>query len=314
MLERYSEATAGLGLGAYIQSEWEHCRREMERYCAFQAEIEICRSGRTTITVADENLEHENRPSLGDTDAERRRLAHRLAAQIFYFLRDIGHQHQHHDPSTDTIVDLFPFDGQDDLSWRHQVLYNIYRMIIQYKRNPRNKQFHASLGLLSYACTFQEICKKELGDPQGTRLPYFHAAGLEGSLRAIQAANQLETDDEARRRSLAQNFVLSVSAFAISVAALLQIADDSVGKIANPSSLLRWLGTIAVQHTEYVLGLVLALLVIASAIQRRAFRDWSWIRGTFRLVAAMPKSGSASVFAGLGVLFLVLLLLFLRIY
>lgn len=311
LLDRYSEADAGSSLGQYIQPEWDHCNRELDRLCAFHVGVEVCRSGKTTIDVADADLSHATRPSLGTNAGAQAHFAHRLAAQIFYFLRDLGHHHQHHDPSTDTIVDLFPFDGKDDLSWRQQVLYNIYRTIIQYKRNPRNRQFHASLGLLAYASTFHEVSVQELPKDSVEHLPYFHNEGLERSLSALQAVNQLANEEAARIRGIVQNIILWVVGIVISVIGLLQVAEH---KIKDPSDILIFIGRIAVQQTEFVGGLVAAALFLTMALvsDRWHFRTWRVIQGAFRLVAAWPKPASVGVLAALGFAIVYLLYLIAR--
>jgi hypothetical protein len=279
----------------------------MMRHCAFRVSIEISRSGKTTISVDAADLVHADRPSLGSTDEERIRYAHRLASQVFYFLRDIGHHHQHHDPSTDTIVDLLRMEGTDDFSWREQVLFNIYRTIIQYKRNPKNRQFHECLGLLAYASTFQEICKQELGQEAAKRLPYFNDDGLERSLRSLEAVNQLMNDRATRRNAIVQNIILWVVGFVISVIGLLQVTDT---KIDEPSEMLRLFGRFAVQSTETLAGLVgfaiIATMMLHSEVHLNP-RRWRMIIGFARLVAAWPKLLSGGAFFLVGVIILGLL-------
>ena len=177
---------------------------------------------------------------------------------------------------------------------------------IPVQRNPRNKQFHASLGLLAYASTFQEVSKQELGDEVAEGLPFFHDAGLERSLSALQAVNQLANDDAARRRGVMQNIILWVVGVMISVVGVLQVAKV---EIPNPSALLMFLGRIAVQETEWVAGLIAAATLISMAPRSESWhpRNWRIIQGGFRLVAAWPKPASAAAFAAVAFLILGLL-------
>jgi hypothetical protein len=48
-------------------------------------------------------------------------IEHILTAQLFFFLRDIGHRHQHHDPNTDTVVDLWKDNPNDPFDWNQSV-------------------------------------------------------------------------------------------------------------------------------------------------------------------------------------------------
>lgn len=304
LLARYKEAEFAGKLSKYIEHEWDRCCRDLDRMCAFRVAMEVCRSGKTTIEIDDATLVRTDWPSLGDTPQDREKFAHRLAAQIFYFLRDIGHHHQHHDPATDTIVDLFPFDGRDDFSWREQVLYNIYRTIIQYKRNPKNKQFHECVGLLAYASTFQAISRQELNDKDSQRLPYFNDAGLERSLSSLQSVNQLAHDQTTRRNAVIQNIILWVVGFVISVIGLLQVTDT---KIEEPSAMLQFFGRIAVQSTEVLAGLVGCAILVTVMFHSDAWmnpKKWRLIIGAARIVAAWPKplSGGAFIVVGLIIL------------
>ncbi len=307
LLASYVDPERSGQLSTFIENEWDNCIRELKRRCAFEVEVEICRSGKTTITVDEESLTNPNRPSLGNTRQLQERFAHRLAAQVFYFLRDIGHHHQHHDPTTDTIVDLFRFDGSDDFSWREQVLYNIYRTIIQYKRNPQNKQFHECLGLLAYASTFQEVSKQELDPTTAQQLPYFHAIGLERSLSSMQAVSQLANERAVRRNAILQNIILWVVGFVISVIGLLQVTET---KIEEPSAMLRLFGRFAVQSTEYLAGMVgFAILATVMLHSETRFnpKKWRVVINLVRTVSAWPKSLSGGFFVLIGFLVLALL-------
>ncbi|MFO1080359.1 MAG: hypothetical protein U1E23_07025 [Reyranellaceae bacterium] len=304
VLDGYSERAGHGSLADYVNREWNNCLQALEKLCAFTVKLEICRSGRTTIEVDDADLTREDRPSLGKTRVTQERVAQWLSAQIFYFLRDIGHHHQHHDPTTDTIVDLVRFDGIDDLSWRQQVLYNIYRTIIQYKRNPQNKEFHACLGLLAYASTFREVSKQELDSASAEQLPYFHDSGLERSLRSLQDVNQLESERRSQRNSVLQNIVLWIVGTVISVVGLLQVTDDKF-KINDPSDILLWFARFAVQKTDVLVGIVLCLVILTVISHSDAGwnpRRWKFTVGIVRLVSAWPQYLSGSVNIAIGVL------------
>lgn len=313
-LAYYSEREGHGPLGQYVEREWENCLRELERMCSFSVKVEICRSGRTTIEVADVDLERTDRPSLGDSVPAKERLAHRLAAQIFYFLRDIGHHHQHHDPSTDTIVDLVRFDGTDDFGWREQVLYNIYRTIIQYKRNPQNKEFHACLGLLAYASTFQAVSKLELGESVARQLPFFHDIGLERSLQSSQAVNQLASERTSQRNAVLQNIILWVVGIVISVIGLLQVTKDDY-KIADPSQILLRFGKFAVQETEILVALVIAAIALTAMLHSETKwnpRKWPPMTAMVRLVQAWPQLLSGGAIFGLGLVVVFAVIYFAR--
>jgi hypothetical protein len=55
-----------------------------------------------------------------------------IAAQFYYFVRDITHTHQHHHRDTDTILSVY--NTTNDVDWRKNVLFSLYNHIIARKR------------------------------------------------------------------------------------------------------------------------------------------------------------------------------------
>ena len=116
--------------------------------CAFQGNFSVQRNGVIDIYIDEDVKTADDAPRLPNDPLSRQHVRHILAAQLFSFIRDIGHQHQHHSPRTDTIVDLHEIQNEDDLMWRRHTLYGIYRRIISYKRRSDIERQIMSLGLL----------------------------------------------------------------------------------------------------------------------------------------------------------------------
>jgi hypothetical protein len=57
-----------------------------------------------------------------------------MADQAYFFLRDITHVHQHHSPSSDTILILQERDDDIDFSWRRRIIFSLHHYIIRSKR------------------------------------------------------------------------------------------------------------------------------------------------------------------------------------
>lgn len=104
-----------------------------------------------------------------------------VANQAFFFLKDIGHKHQHHHQSSDTITELGKLDKRH--SWITQTHYRIHRKIIELRRSQNPKKLYNASGILAYlnslkaAVNFTSISK--------TRGPLsYNHAEIEQSLKS----------------------------------------------------------------------------------------------------------------------------------
>jgi len=107
--------------------------------CGISA-IELNRDGKVEIDFED---------SLDASEAQD------VASQIFFFLRDVCHVHQHHAPTSDTILDVVPYSGADS-HWKRETLYSLFRWVIQQKRSRLPASYIDAKGVLAYARAFTE--------------------------------------------------------------------------------------------------------------------------------------------------------------
>ena len=77
-----------------------------------------------------------------------------LANQVFYFVKDIAHVHQHRDPKHDSITEMSPINSDDEI-WKAQTSYSLYRSIIRYKRFRSEKALFRASGVLACTKAFQ---------------------------------------------------------------------------------------------------------------------------------------------------------------
>jgi len=84
-------------------------------------------------------------------------LEHIICAQLFFFLKDISHKHQHHHPKTDTIVDIY---NKNNSRWQDETLRSLYKKVLDFKRRRDELVCSSALGVLSYIKSFRHICEK----------------------------------------------------------------------------------------------------------------------------------------------------------
>jgi hypothetical protein len=136
----------------------------LQRTALFTCGFKIERCGITTITIRKPLL--PERLTFGSNNEEVE-CATELASQVFFFLRDVTHVHQHHPETNDTMTDVYRVgDGDGQLDWMKETAYELFRFVIRHKQN-RNLQYCLSgKGVIAYLTTLMEIVKLEDPDWQ----------------------------------------------------------------------------------------------------------------------------------------------------
>lgn len=140
--------------------------------------------------------------------------------QVYYFLRDISHRHQHHEATSDTILKCYRFDSLSPAStqrWKRETLYALYRWIIQQKRAQSLEAYINCKGVLAYACSFEELHVDRKSD---TLVP------------AYNAKRTLESLDSSVQRSLHVTSPRFVAVFLNQVLPLLGLILALFGQVA----------------------------------------------------------------------------------
>lgn len=236
------------GLTASSSPSLQSLKLKLAANASFMSTVDIERTGITTLTVDGAGNAITATPKLPEDPIPKARMLQSLAAQLFFFLKDIGHVHQHHHGETDTIVDIYLVE-QDDDDWQQNTLYALYRKIIAFKRDRHDQNFVNSLGVLAYAETFDKI--RQL-DPKDEKFFY---DGVRESVESGRAKLMSQQEKSEKRRNLRDFYFFSVFGLVVSIASLAQL--DSKDMPVD----LRLLGvvTLIVAHPVYaliIMGLV----------------------------------------------------------
>jgi hypothetical protein len=125
-----------------------------------------------------------------------------MANQTYFFLRDVSHGHQHHPPTSDTILVLQEREGGDRVTWRKNIIYSLQHYIIRSKRFADGKSLAQAAGVLSYCMSFRAICERHLGQ-RCEDIPVYNDAALMGSLRARAEEHEVEAREHEPRLKIA---------------------------------------------------------------------------------------------------------------
>jgi hypothetical protein len=264
---------------------------------AFNARFTISRVGLTTLELADNMKVHSTAPTLPDQQPSRDHVKHILAAQLFFFLRDIGHRHQHHDPYTDTIVDLWPETPRDPFYWKLQTLFSLYRKVISYKRLKAPESFTASLGVTAYAETFRAIIEEDATPEQLARLPHFHAENVRNSIHAVDYEMNRRRELSSSSSAVTRELILTSIALVIAIVGVFQIVDQKVP--FQPARVLYVLAEFLITSPIFTIGLV-AGSIFAVRVMIYNPSNNRLVRWLFRLVQTFDLRFAIAIFACLG--------------
>lgn len=144
-------------------------------YCV---EFELVRTGVCKIWDRPAILGIGNRLKVENQDPED------VVAQLFFFLKEISHVHQHHHQHSDRIVELQRFDGE--VSWRRETLCSLYRQSLRARRNCTQSVADSVKGILAYTKSFINICRSELDLEDFVKLPMRNHETLLVSIEAAE--------------------------------------------------------------------------------------------------------------------------------
>lgn len=234
-LRSYKYDAEGQSIEVYFAPMLHRVSQICSNNCCFQGSFSLHRNGVADVSIEDVMQVAPDAPPLPEASGHSDHIRHILAAQLFFFLKDIGHRHKHHDAKTDTIVDLYDLDTDSELDWRLSTLYSMYRRIISNKRGYNISSQFKSLGLLAYAKAFKYICLEELPKPIVSKLPTFYDDALEESIRASELSLNYQVDTDRQIRETVRNVLISAFGTLLSLIGILALAKiDLYGATPSP--------------------------------------------------------------------------------
>lgn len=171
----------------------------------------LYRSGEVHIECSEFLIEKISQT--GDFDA--------IISQAFYFLRDLCHNHQHHDPKNDTIVYLYADNwNYKDNNWEDAIYYSIYRKIIRFKRKKSESSLKHARGLIAYAESFK------LSRNSSKKLKEYNISEIRESIESASEAVKLENQRSIYRATTMQTFIVALATLIIAVIGIANIHDE----------------------------------------------------------------------------------------
>ena len=257
-------------LGTYLEEngideQIKNLEGHLERQSLYSAQFSLERGGVVTMSPSPCTANEE---SSADTEScckdNHENNQDEVYAQLFYFLKDIAHIHQHHRPTTDTLSKLYPkLSGESDLAWINKTLKTLYSKVLEYKRNRHGDSYSSTLGLLAYIDAFVKIAKEVLDDKEHKNLVLRNHDTLKASIYASQLDHQADASRRAKYFDSMKSLFFSTVAVLISVAGLANlIRDDITINIPDGFNPIEFFANAVINYPFELLLAVLAIVII----------------------------------------------------
>lgn len=239
--------------------------------CGLSA-IELRRDGKIEISFADIPFDE----------------AQDVASQIYFFVRDVCHVHQHHAPTSDTILDVVPIDEGDN-HWKRETLYSLYRWVIQQKRSKNPVAYVDAKGVLAYASAFTQMHCAEPFDR--VKLPnYLREATIESLDAGLKRADYIDKNS-AKIANAIFNKTIPLLGVILAFLSLFYIPPSESNLTAQQILLSEFVGWFNANIILVIATLIFTIVVanISIVFRSRIFM-WSLWLDFFRLIFPIPYS------------------------
>ncbi len=265
--------------------------KELSCKSLFLCDFVLQRNGVIEIKVPDNlgSIISPGAPPLPEND--KLEMIHSRCSQIFFFLKDMTHIHQHHSPTMDTLVGLYHVED-DDYTWRCETLRVLQRKVLEYKRaisrdsnGVVNNIRNSSLGILSYIKSFRKICEYN----KGKKLqPEWNIDYLESSILAAQESQRNILQVKIRAADLSRNIFIGLFGIIFSFVGLGSLMgtftkDDTFKKI-KPHDFYTETISFILQNPIWVLITILFMVfLIFTQVNIVNIKNHAWYRNLVRI-------------------------------
>jgi len=175
-----------------VKLELENCLEdilqiEKRTFSLFTCDFKIQRNGICTLSNLD-IIEYETNVSSAFDDGEHA-TDEQAYNQVFYFLKDIFHNHKFHSPDYDTLTQVYRFDKDNERNWAIETLKNFYRSAIHF--SPED-----SLGIIYYARALKDIINSNFQEEKNDDFSFL----ADKSISDIHAENVCKTRIDTKKK------------------------------------------------------------------------------------------------------------------
>lgn len=233
-------------------NSYDTVKDQLRQKADFTCEFSLLKTGITTIVAPTAWRFHDR-----CTDAAKRReQRYIVCSQLFYFLKDLGHRHQHHSPRTDTICDLYP--ATNDKKWKYATFRRIYLKMCEYEWPKSEEVYFSSLGMLSYLRSFYRIVKKDITEYELVTRVIVPLRNMELSINASQQTMNRRIQGKITASEKFRTIMIGVLGLVLSFVSLSQMIKYGVIPIGDVSPFI-------IVLDKFILGRPLYFVAVVAA-------------------------------------------------
>ncbi|MEO5372069.1 MAG: hypothetical protein H7833_18525 [Magnetococcus sp. DMHC-1] len=156
----------------------------------------------------------------------------KIIKQLFCFVKDFAHTHQHHYSDSDTVTSIFRVDDdcigkkRREINWRQKTLKCLYRYSHIHEYTDNLGFLHSSLGMLSYAETFRILSNRKLKSQN--YFDHFEHDQVRKSIDARRGFLELQRETINRRNDNLRTGIIGLFGLVLSYTGLLRLAESPI--------------------------------------------------------------------------------------
>ncbi|MDF1791693.1 MAG: hypothetical protein P1U88_07285, partial [Thalassobaculaceae bacterium] len=253
-------------------------KSDLKNVSSYECKFSILRNGICEIFPIEESFSEEFGFNISPLSDKKEEQLFYLTSQVYFFLKDLGHSHQHHSPKTDTLVDIQEVHSDDDHSWKQNITYSLYRRVVDFRRSTQRGSNEDALGILAYAKTFRMVSKFDEIPDQAVS---FYDGHVIESVRAGEAKSTVEFQQKEIRSNSIRNLVVFAVGTLLSFIGLLRVGQYDKDKLVIPESMI-YIAKLVLHLPLHTFAFIIIIGLLVSELEKSSDR----IRGGFVLAAA----------------------------
>lgn len=282
-LHRFDALNQETNLEDYYTKNIEPVLEHLFSCYVYKADFALERNGIVRITSVD-----------FDESKTSRHTDHIVCSQIFFFLKDIIHRHQHHHPKTDTILDIY---NEDDPSWACEILRALYKKVLTFKRDQTEGIYSSSLGVLAYIKAFKKVCSDDLNIKKESLVTSRDDDTLIESIKAAQDDLRFFSSQRQRMSDTIRTSILSMMGLILTF--------SSLGKLLHPpleihpdNYIISFIADTAINNTIYLIMAIGWLIISYSYVRNWGYclRRYYWIKDVVKSVQGIKDQRISGIF------------------
>lgn len=276
--------------------------KQLSRLSDVSVNVVLNRDGIVTLS----KITWNNHSLRANTQAHAENIAfdldHGIADQIFFFIRDLTHQHQHHGNDADTITTTQRQSKPDDMGWCLEIMYSLYYHIITIKRQENPTEHVRALGILAYLQSFKSIIKRRAAlTGSSLSIPEFDDSSTKESIKATKDYIDLRISEQKRNSDSRKSVILWFVATAFTVINFTSgFADKNIQTSPSILATANFL-----KSNSYILPMLALVALIYSLSNLVVTPRYDFKRDVVRL-SFINRPLSVILCGGAGALFLIL--------